>query len=222
MSLNIWIFGGLSLVLGSAAVLSNSNFRLPGNNQGYEPEQPIAFSHRLHAGELGMNCEYCHYGARQSRMAGVPSPSVCMNCHKTVSSSFDALIEERASAELENREPVRIVSPELQKLYDALALDSNLQPIEGVEPRPVEWVRVHNLPDFVYFDHRPHVARNIACETCHGPVKTMDRMRQESSLSMGWCIDCHRANAAGQVSAMVASEGRVPDHISTNCVTCHL
>jgi Cytochrome c7 and related cytochrome c len=222
MSMNHKVFGVCCIVLGSAGVLSKSEVRLPGGNQGYEPEQPIAFSHRLHAGELSMSCEYCHYGARQSRNAGVPSSTVCMNCHKAVTSSADALFAERAQALSEGREAKRVFSPEIQKLYTALALDELGNEIPGVEPRSIDWVRVHNLPDFVYFDHRPHVARNIACETCHGPVGTMDRMRQESSLSMGWCIDCHRANALGQSSKNDASDGRVADHISTNCVTCHL
>ncbi len=220
--MNHKIFGLCCLALGSAGVLSKSEARVPGGNQGYEPAQPIAFSHRLHAGELSMQCEYCHYGARQSRNAGVPSASICMNCHKNVTSSFDMLIEERTLATAQSREAERVFSPEIRKIYEALGLDDDGNSIEGAEPKPIEWVRVHNLPDFVYFDHRPHVARHIACETCHGPVGTMDRIRQESPLTMGWCIDCHRANAVGQSSRRDAAEGRVADHISTNCVTCHL
>jgi len=226
MSLNLWIFGLSSLLLGGAAVLSTVEVRLPGNNRGYEPLQPIAFSHRLHAGELGMDCQYCHYGARNSRHAGVPSASVCMNCHKTVTTNLDELRVERALAEAEEREPRTIVSPELAKLYAALALGEDREPLPGAERHPIEWVRVHNLPDYVYFDHRVHVARDIACETCHGPVQSMEHMRQESNLSMGWCLDCHRTNAAGNPAqgalGTPGTSGRIADHVSTNCVTCHL
>lgn len=222
MSMNHMIFGVCCVVLGSAGVLSTSELRVPGSNQGYEPEQPIAFSHRVHAGDLSMNCQYCHYGARQSRNAGVPSASICMNCHKTVTSGLDALLEEKALASAQSREPEPVFSQEIKKIFEAMALDEKGNQKPGEEAQPIEWLRVHNLPDFVYFDHRPHVARDIACETCHGPVGTMDRMRQEADLSMGWCIDCHRANAMGQSSRKNPDDERVEDHISTNCVTCHL
>jgi hypothetical protein len=224
MSLNVWIFGLSSLLLGSAAVLSTVDVRLPGNHRGYEPTQPIAFSHRLHAGELGMDCQFCHYGARSSRHAGVPPASLCMNCHRTVTTNLDELQVEKALAESEGREPRTIVSPELAKLYAALGLGDDLQPDPDAQPHPIEWVRVHNMPDFVYFDHRVHTARGIACETCHGPVQSMEHMRQESSLSMGWCLDCHRTNAAepGGGGAAKPSQERVEDHVSTNCATCHL
>jgi len=222
MSLNLWIFGLCSLLIAGVTVLTSASPRFPGNHQGYEPEQPIAFSHRLHAGELSVDCQYCHFGARSSRHAGVPPASVCMNCHKVVTSSFDAVLEERELAEAEGREPEVIVSDELAKLYGALALGEDLTYSPDLELQPIEWVRVHNLPDFVYFDHRPHVARDIACETCHGPVQGMERMRQESDLSMGWCLDCHRSNAAKQGSGQLQAAGeRVEDHVSTNCVTCH-
>ncbi len=222
MSMNQWIFGSCSLALGLVAVLYNVDVRLPGNNQGYAPVQPIAFSHRIHAGELSMDCQYCHYGARQSRHAGVPSASVCMNCHKTVTASADVLLAERVAAQEENREQNLIVSDELRKLYDALGLDDELNPDPSKEPTPIEWVRVHNLADFVYFDHRVHVARNVACETCHGPVQGMDRLRQESDLSMGWCIECHRSQSFNAHDVTPGDAGRIKDHVSTNCVSCHL
>lgn len=224
MSLNLWIFGLCSLLLGGAAVLGSVDPRLPGNHRGYEPEQPIAFSHRLHAGEMGIDCQYCHFGARNSRHAGVPPASVCMNCHAVVTTNMDELGVERALAESEGREPRTIISPELAKLYEALALGDDMRPAAGAEQRPIEWVRVHNIPDFVYFDHRLHVARDIACQTCHGPVQSMEHMRQEASLSMGWCLDCHRASAAepGTGRTPVSSGGRIADHVSTNCASCHL
>lgn len=222
MSMNHWIFGLCSLVLGLTAVFFTSEVRFPGDNQGYSPVQPIAFSHRVHAGELGVDCQYCHFGARTSRSAGVPPASICMNCHKTVTAGFDALLTEGVRAEQENREPQTIVSPELQKLYDALGLGENLEPAADKTPQPIEWVRVHNLADFVFFDHRVHVTRGVACETCHGHVQSMDRMRQESTLSMGWCIDCHRSQSFSAHDGPVTNGARLQDHVSTNCVSCHL
>ncbi len=226
MSLNLKVFLLLGVLLTGSVALSAIDIRLPGDNQGYEPVQPIAFSHRVQPGEIGMDCQYCHSGARRSRFAGVPSASVCMNCHAVVTSDFNTLLEEKALAEAQHREPKRIVSAELAKLYDALALDENLEPIPGQPTKPIEWVRVHNLPDFVYFDHRPHVARKIACETCHGPVQSMERMSQFAPLSMGWCISCHRDNAAELDTALDAGlnmpKGHLEQHATTDCVSCHL
>ena len=203
-----------AVLLGLVVVADSTHLRLPGDDQGYEPAQPLAYSHRLHAGELRIPCLYCHYGAARSRHAGVPSASICMNCHGSVTAGLDAVLQERELAEAEQREPARVVSAELRRLYDVFALDEELLPIPGVEPGRIEWVRVHDLPDFVYFDHRVHVARGVACESCHGPVQSMERVRQVSSLSMGWCIDCHRANPA-------RSGGPVEEHVSTDCAACH-
>jgi hypothetical protein len=203
-----------TLGLGAIVLAQTSNVRLPGSNQGYEPVQPIAYSHRLHAGELAIDCKYCHYGAETSRHAGVPPASICMNCHLEVSAAFDLVLEERIRAELEGREAERIISPELRKLYDALALGDDLAPDPSKTPTPIEWVRVHNLPDFVYFDHRVHVTRGVACETCHGPVQSMERVRQFSNLSMGWCMSCHRTNPA-------VLGGPPENHASTDCAGCH-
>ncbi len=211
--LNAKILVALMLVIGAVVLARSAHVRLPGNHQGYEPRQPIAYSHRLHAGELKIDCRYCHYGAETSRHAGIPSASVCMNCHQTVTAGYDAVLRERERAEKEGRDPTRIVSSELRKLYDALALDEELEPT-GEPGTPIEWVRVHNMPDFVYFDHRVHVARDIACETCHGPVQGMERIRQVPTLSMGWCIDCHRSQPA-------TPGGPVEKHASIDCATCH-
>jgi len=154
--------------------------------------QPVAFSHRLHAGELAVQCLYCHSAAEKSRRAGVPAVSVCMNCHRFVATTFGAIRQEDEVAKKENRSPRRIVSPEIQKIYDALALDASLKPIASSQGKPIEWIRVHNLPDFVYFDHRRHVNAGVSCQTCHGPVETMERLLQVNDLSMGWCVNCHR------------------------------
>jgi hypothetical protein len=202
---------GLMLVLLAARV---SQVNLPGNQQGYEPVQPIAYSHRLHAGELQIACQYCHFGAETSRHAGVPPANVCMNCHKSVTASLGAVRAEDELAAKENRKPHRITSPELQKLYDALALDANLQPDTAKIAQPIAWNRIHTLPAFVYFDHRAHIRANVACQQCHGPVETMERVRQVSDLSMGWCVNCHRdVNRTGV--------GGVRVNASTNCSACH-
>jgi hypothetical protein len=178
-------------------------FHLPGNQQGYEPVQPIAYSHRLHAGELQMQCLYCHFGAETSRHAGIPPASVCMNCHRFITAPLGAVRGEDELAQNEKRAPRPVVSAELRKLYDAIG-----------QGRPIAWNRVHSLPGFVYFDHRAHVATGMACQQCHGPVESMERVRQVADLSMGWCVNCHReANRTGIAGRRV--------NASTNCSTCH-
>jgi len=217
-----WIFGVSTFALGGLVIAFEVKVRTFGDHQGYAPEQPIAYSHRLHAGELQIPCLYCHYGAPSSRHAGIPSASICMGCHKQVSAGFDVVLEEKQLAEAEKRDPRRIVSTEIRKLYDALALDDDLNPIPGRAPRPIPWVRVHQLPDHATFDHRAHVTRGVACQSCHGPVQAMERVRQESSLLMGWCIDCHRASSpALDVASGAPGGARVEPHVATDCSSCH-
>jgi len=217
------VFAACSLVIGLGAVLADSDVRLTGNNKGYEPEQPIHFSHRIHAGELQMDCLACHYGAERSRHAGIPPAELCMGCHAHVTSTLDAKLEERDRAEAEGREPRLIISTELRKLYDAQGLNDERLPDPTKERHPIEWVRVHNIPDFVYFDHRVHVARGLACESCHGPVGSMERIRQESTLEMGWCMDCHRKTAADPDAAPSGGTNELADgdHVSIDCARCH-
>jgi hypothetical protein len=188
--------------------------RLPGNQLGYEPVQPIAFSHRLHAGELQISCVYCHHGAETSKHAGIPTSSLCMNCHKFVSAPLAVARAEESKTKEENRPPKRAVSSELHKLYEALALDDELQPVPGKSARGVNWVQVHNLPAFACFDHRAHVGAGVSCQHCHGPVETMERVRQVNTLSMGWCVNCHRE----VTERGVAGKGVRP---STDCSACH-
>jgi hypothetical protein len=214
--------GGAALALGGAAVLGEANVRLPGDQQGYAPAQPIAFSHRLHAGELQLDCLYCHFGAETSRRAGVPPLPVCMNCHAAVSAGWDATLAERQAALKEDRAPRRIVSERLRPLFDAVGLDDAGKPDPAKAGRPVPWVRVHALPSFVAFSHERHVARAVPCQACHGPVETMERIRQEASLSMGWCVECHRANEAAGTGVTIPPAARRADpHVSTDCVVCH-
>ena len=187
---------------------------LPGNQQGYEPLQPIAYSHRLHAGELQIQCLYCHFAAEESRHAGIPPAATCMNCHRFVTAALGAVRAEDELAQKEHRAPRPVISPELAKLYAALALDAKMQPDPSRQPKPIAWTKVHNLPDFVYFDHRAHVNAGVACQQCHGPVETMERVRQVADLSMGWCVNCHRqANETGINGRRVNAQ--------TDCSACH-
>ncbi|WP_460942246.1 c-type cytochrome [Spirosoma daeguense] len=131
-----------------------------GIQQGYAPKQPIAYSHKLHAGQYKIDCNYCHTGAQKGKNATIPAANVCMNCHGVIKKE----------------------SPEIKKIYAAIE-----------ENRPIEWIRVHNLPDLAYFNHSQHVnVGNVACQTCHGEIEKMEVVEARSSLTMGWCIDCHR------------------------------
>ncbi len=139
-----------------------------GIQQNYQPTQPIAFSHKIHAGQYEIDCNYCHTGVNISKSANIPSVNICMNCHNAINTD----------------------KPEIQKILTAYE-----------ENRPIEWVRVHNLPDLAYFNHKQHVAvGGLDCATCHGPIEEMDVVYQYSELTMGWCINCHReteVNAKG-------------------------
>ena len=150
----IWMF----IMLGGKATMDGL-FKI-GMQQGYAPKQPIAFSHKLHAGEYKINCTYCHTGVYKGKQAGIPAANICMNCHNAI-----------------KRE-----SPEIQKIYASIEKE-----------QPVEWVRVHNLPDLAYFNHAQHTnVAGLECTNCHGDINKMEVVQQRSSLTMGWCIDCHR------------------------------
>ena len=199
-------FGLVSLVFGM------SSWRLPDHQTGYSPHQPIDYSHRLHAGELQIDCQFCHTAADKSRHAGIPSSDVCMKCHKFVTSSFDVLQNEITLADEEKRKPKQVVSSELRKLYESFGLDESLKPKVDAAPSSIPWVRVHNLPDYVYFDHRAHVTAGVTCQRCHGPIESMERVRQVETLSMGWCVNCHRETTEIEGKAV---------HASTDCAVCH-
>lgn len=155
-----------------------------GVNQGYEPVQPIHYSHRIHAGENGIDCKYCHSSARVSKHSGIPSLNVCMNCHKSIYEVAPETATEEYSKEF--------YDGEIKKLYAAVGWDDAEQKYTG-ETQPVKWVRIHNLPDFAYFNHSQHVTvAGVECQTCHGPVEEMEIMYQYAPLTMGWCINCHR------------------------------
>ena len=155
-----------------------------GVDENYEPIQPIHYSHRIHAGSNGINCKYCHSSARVSKHSGIPSLNVCMNCHKNIAEVSDTTATPDHSK--------AFYDGEIQKLYKAVGWDQSTQKYTG-KTEPVKWIRIHNLPDFVYFNHSQHVTvAGIECQTCHGPVQTYEVMKQFSPLTMGWCINCHR------------------------------
>lgn len=165
-----------------------------GRQQNYMPKQPIFFSHKVHAGINQINCLYCHSSAEKGRHAMVPSPNVCMNCHKQVGSYTGA--EEHPLVDLEGNK--RDGDQEILNLYKYAGWDVDkkdyIRDANGViQSQPIEWVKIHNLPDHVYFNHAQHVkVGGIQCQQCHGPIQEMDEVYQFSSLSMGWCINCHR------------------------------
>ena len=158
-----------------------------GVEQNYQPVQPIAFSHKIHAGDNQVDCNYCHSSARSSKTSGIPSTNVCMNCHMYIDGS--EIVNEAGQLKYAGEG-----SPEIAKIYAAIGWDAdNRTYIEDYEQMPVKWIRLHNLPDLAYFNHAQHVtAGQVQCQTCHGPVEEMDVMYQYSELTMGWCINCNR------------------------------
>ena len=159
-------------------------FMQVGVDQGYKPVQPIHFSHKIHAGDNGIDCKYCHSNARVSKTSGIPALNVCMNCHKNIGEVAPSTADADYSKEFYDKQ--------IQMLYKATGWSEADQGYTGT-PEPVKWVRVHNLPDFAYFNHSQHVTvAGVACQKCHGPVEEMEIMEQHAPLTMGWCINCHR------------------------------
>ncbi|MCF6359756.1 MAG: c-type cytochrome [Cyclobacteriaceae bacterium] len=174
-----------------------------GVQQGYAPTQPIKYSHKVHAGDYKIDCNYCHTGVRKSKNANIPSPNICMNCHSAIDKGANTGTEE------------------IQKIYDAVENNT-----------PIEWVRVHNLPDLAYFNHSQHVeVGKVACQTCHGPVEEMEVVKQYANLTMGWCINCHRdtplnTKGNGYYDKLVEiHEGKgeftVAENGGLDCAKCH-
>jgi len=165
-----------------------------GRQQNYKPEQPIFYSHKVHAGINQINCLYCHAGAEKSKHAMVPSTNVCMNCHKQINEYTG-----EAEHPLYNEEGEKINGTEqIQLLYkyagwDPAKKDYIRDEKGAIKATPIKWTKIHNLPDHVYFNHSQHVAvGKVPCQQCHGPIQEMDEVYQFSPLSMGWCINCHR------------------------------
>ncbi len=190
---------------------------LPGTlRTGHKPEQPVPFSHRLHAGELKMDCRYCHSTVDKAAHAAVPATSTCLNCHSGKYSDGSAPYT-----------AIHSDSPKLLAIRESQA-----------SGEPVEWIKVHQLADYVYFNHIAHVKAGVSCVVCHGRIDTMDVVYQHESLSMAWCITCHRnpepnlrplaeiTNLAwvpeGDAATIGAEVAKVLDvHPNTNCSTCH-
>lgn len=193
-----------------------------GVEKDYQPVQPIAFSHKIHAGENGVDCNYCHSSARHSKHSGIPAANVCMNCHMYIDGSevVDASGNLKYGGER---------SPEIQKIYAAIGWDPEERVyIEGYEQKPIQWIRIHNLPDLAYFNHAQHVnAGKVECQTCHGPVQEMEVAYQYSELTMGWCINCHRETEikgdngyyAGAIDGSASISDRLVDRFHEEKIT---
>ena len=180
-----WTGGAVSILFTLLILLSfwdAERYQWPGDPRWYEPDQPIAYSHKTHAGDHAIDCLFCHYAATESRMAAIPDAATCMKCHSEV-------LQE---------------NPEVLKVVDAME-----------RGRPIEWIRVTDMPDFVYFNHSRHLSKGVDCQTCHGPVETMDRVRQVNRMTMGWCIECHR-NYTTDPPPEIA-----PVNASVECSVCH-
>lgn len=192
--------GVVYLVVLVAGVFSPKNTAI-----GYAPEQPVPYSHALHAGELGIDCRYCHVTVETTARANVPPTATCMNCHKTIRTTSEKLAAVRQSAET---------------------------------GQPIHWTRVHDLPDFVYFNHAGHVQSGVGCVSCHGRVDRMEVVEQVAPLTMGWCLDCHRnpdpnlrpldkvtvmdwepEGDAAELGAKLRAERKISP--SVDCATCH-
>ena len=179
------IFCSVILLLLSSAYFAYGYMMQIGVDQGYMPIQPIHYSHKIHSGANQIECQYCHSSARVSKHSGIPSLNVCMNCHENIA-------EYNGEEDLEKGYTKEFYTNEIKKLYKAVGWDEETQSYTG-DTEPVKWVRIHNLPDFVYFNHAQHVSvAGVDCNKCHGPVEEMEILYQYSSLTMGWCIDCHR------------------------------
>lgn len=213
----------LIVMLGCIVVLGGWGYKFGMNKvgvqQGYAPTQPIKFSHKIHGGDLQLDCKYCHSGADKSKSATIPSLNTCMNCHKYV----------QAKDKYEGK-----ISPEIQKIYDAIGFNGDTREyIPGHVQKPVEWVRIHNLPDLAYFNHSQHVkVAGLECQTCHGPVQEMDVVQQHSTLQMNWCVDCHNNRGINldnayydQVHAKAKKDGKYHVTVAENggieCGKCH-
>ena len=161
-------------VAGFLMVLKLGLYRI-GVQQGYAPTQPIPFSHKIHAGDHKIDCNYCHTGVRKAKHANVPSLNICMTCHNVIKAKPGE-------------------SKHIEKLHKYAAFDYKTKSYDSTKATPIQWTRVHNLPDLAYFNHAQHVvAGGRECNECHGPIEEMDGYVQKySELTMGWCIDCHR------------------------------
>lgn len=172
----LFIIGGYYTIQGAIGL---------GRSQNYQPEQPIYYSHKVHAGTNQISCLYCHGGAQDGRHANIPSLNICMNCHMQITEYSGEKLFREDGTEVNGTE-------EIKKIYEHTGWDPAQKKYANA-PKPLEWVKIHNLPDHVYFSHAQHVnAGRVACQTCHGNIQEMGEVKQFADLSMGWCINCHR------------------------------
>ena len=174
----LFVVGGYWVVEGAVGL---------GRQQGYQPEQPIFYSHKVHAGINQISCLYCHSNALDSKHATVPPLNVCMNCHAAINDySHGPKLYREDGSEVDG-------TAEIQKLYSYTGYDPKTSTYNTANAKPVEWIKIHNLPDHVFFSHAQHTnAGKVQCQTCHGPIQEMNEVKQFAPLSMGWCINCHR------------------------------
>jgi cytochrome c551/c552 len=173
----LFVFAGYWLVEGAMGL---------GRQQGYQPDQPIYYSHKVHAGVNQISCLYCHGGAQDSKHATIPAVNVCMNCHKAV--------KEYTGEPILREDGTKVnANDEIKKLYSYAGWNPDTKTYDK-PGKPIEWVQIHSLPDFVYFNHSQHVkVGQVACQTCHGEIQNMVQVKQFATLSMGWCVNCHRS-----------------------------
>jgi hypothetical protein len=185
ITLILFVVGGFYLVKGAINL---------GRDDNYQPEQPIYFSHKVHPGNNQISCLYCHGGAFEGRHANIPSVNTCMNCHMTIS--------EYSGEDIYTDDGKKINGTEqIQKLYEYAGWDPEAKKYTG-KGKPIQWVKIHNLPDHVYFNHSQHtVAGQVQCQTCHGEIQNMNQVKQFAELSMGWCINCHRTTKVNFVDS---------------------
>ncbi len=177
-----WKFLAILLLIIVGLIVVVKTAREVGFRTGYAPVQPLNFSHKIHAGDNQISCQYCHFAADKSRHAGIPPTQLCMNCHTKIKKD----------------------SPEIIKLKKAISTQEN-----------IKWIRVHNLPDFAYFNHSQHVrVGKVSCQSCHGEVEKMERVTQVKNMSMGWCIQCHRGNEIAPPKDHKSASGG-------DCAKCH-
>jgi len=186
----IFLTGGLSVV--GIVLIVNFYFTDAHLSVGYAPEQPIPFSHRLHVGELGLDCRYCHVNVEKSPVASVPPAAVCLNCHtkiKTDSPKLKPLFERNPAQATTFKEEV-VEEMDAKGVFHPKVIKYEVPNDKANDP--IEWIRIHNLPDYAYFDHSVHINANIGCTSCHGRIDQMDVVSQAKPLSMSWCLECHR------------------------------
>jgi hypothetical protein len=195
----------------AVAALGLSAYSGASSSQGFAPEQPVNFPHPRHVQQLGMNCLYCHYSANRSPDPGLPAVGTCMGCHQVVRGPRPAIegIADRDTASLNQLLAYATGTPNQWK--------------------PIPWVRIHKLPEYVHFPHMRHVNAGVTCQTCHGPVPEMQRVYQYASLNMGWCVNCHVKGykladgllAAGDTAGARAAANVEPKKARYDCAVCH-